>query len=80
MRDALIWVVLSSGFVAAAQTETQASVPRTWDTRALADWATPLANINVRPAHFSEEEYYRAPLDNYRTYPVYLPDREPAGY
>lgn len=80
MRDVLIWIVLSSGFVAAAQTETQASVPRTWDTRALADWATPLANINVRPAHFSEDEYYRAPLDNYRTYPVYLPDREPAGY
>jgi hypothetical protein len=54
--------------------------PRTWDTRALADWATPLASINIRPGHFSEEEYYRAPIDNYRTYPVYRPDREPPGY
>jgi hypothetical protein len=53
---------------------------RTWDTTALSDWATPLATIDVRPSHFSEAEYYRAPLDNYRTYPVYRPDREPPGY
>jgi hypothetical protein len=26
--------------------------PRTWDTAALADWATPLAAIDVRPSHF----------------------------
>src|SRR5258707_7009596 len=58
----------------------QQSVPRTWDTRALSEWATPLASIDIRPGHFSEEEYYRAPLDNYRTYPVYHPDREPPGY
>ena len=55
-------------------------VPRTWDTAALSDWATPLAGIDVRPSHFSEAEYYQAPLDNYRTYPVYRPDREPPGY
>jgi hypothetical protein len=53
--------------------------PRTWDTVALSDWATPVASINVPPDHFSEKQYYRAPLDNYRTYPVYRPDREP-GY
>lgn len=54
--------------------------PRTWDTAALSGWATPVAAINVPPSHFSEDEYYRAPLDNYRTYPVYRPDREPQGY
>ena len=58
----------------------QPVIPKTWDEKALADWATPLAVLNVRPDHFSEEEYYRAPLDNYRTYPVYAPGREPAGY
>ncbi|MEO8129390.1 MAG: hypothetical protein ABI822_19965, partial [Bryobacteraceae bacterium] len=76
----LIWIALSSRFLAAQQATTQASVPRTWETRALSDWATPVANIHVRPGHFSEDEYYGAPVDNYRTYPVYLPDREPAGY
>lgn len=54
--------------------------PKTWDTHALEDWATPLASINIRPGHFSEDEYYRAPVDNYRTYPVYSPDKEPPGY
>ena len=56
------------------------TIPKTWDERALADWATPVAGLNVRPGHFSEDEYYRAPLDNYRTYPVYTPGREPSGY
>jgi hypothetical protein len=56
------------------------NAPRTWDTAALSDWATPVAAIGVRPSHFSEAEYYRAPLDNYRTYPVYHPEREPPGY
>jgi hypothetical protein len=54
--------------------------PRTWDAQALSEWATPLAATGIRPGHFSENEYYRAPVDNYRTYPVYHPDREPAGY
>ncbi len=54
--------------------------PRTWSTEALRDWATPLAATGDRPGHYSESEYYRAPIDNYRTYPVYDPDREPDGY
>ncbi len=55
-------------------------VPRTWDEAALKDWATPIAGLGVRPGHFSTAEYYASPLDNYRTYPVYAPGREPAGY
>ena len=44
------------------------------------NWATPVAGLNVRPHHLSEKEYYATPVDNLRTYPVYYPDREPAGY
>ena len=55
-------------------------VPRIWDDGALADWATPVAGLNARPAHYSGAEYYASPEDNYRTYPVYHPDREPPGY
>ena len=57
-----------------------AQAPKTWDAKLLADWATPVAGLNVPPGHFSEEEYYRAPVDNLRTYPVYYPGREPDGY
>jgi len=55
--------------------------PRCWNDRDLQGWATPVAGLNVRPGHYSEEEYYSAPVGEYvRTYPVYFPGREPAGY
>jgi mono/diheme cytochrome c family protein len=55
-------------------------VPRLWDDEALATWATPVAGLGVPPGFVSAKEYYAAPVDNVRTYPVYLPGREPAGY
>jgi hypothetical protein len=55
-------------------------IPRVWDEAALADWATPLAGLNVRPAHMSAREYYAIPEENLKSYPVYMPGREPAGY
>lgn len=57
-----------------------AQVPRAWSTAALEDWATHIAALGVRPGHFSEAEYYAAPVTNYRTYPVYAVGKEPAGY
>ena len=74
----------SAGLIAvvgvAAALAAEPLAPRTWDEHALTEWATPLAGLNARPGHFSEAEYYRAPVDNLRTYPVYYPGREPAGY
>lgn len=55
-------------------------IPKTWDEAALADWATPVAGLNLRPTHISEKEYYALPVENLRTYPVYFPGREPEGY
>jgi len=52
----------------------------TWDEKALADWATPLAGLNARPTHISSKEYYSLRVENLRTYPVYSPGREPEGY
>jgi mono/diheme cytochrome c family protein len=72
--NTLAVLLIVGGWYAGAQT------PKTWDAKALADWAMPVAGLNVRPGHFSEEEYYRAPVDNLRTYPVYYPGREPEGY
>jgi mono/diheme cytochrome c family protein len=55
-------------------------VPRVWDESALENWATPLAGLNERPTHVSAAEYYAIPEENLRTYPVYMPAREPVGY
>ncbi|MEO8466443.1 MAG: hypothetical protein ABI640_13955 [Gammaproteobacteria bacterium] len=55
-------------------------VPRVWDEAALANWATPLAGLGQAPTHMSAAEYYAIPEQNLRSYPLYMPDREPAGY
>ena len=81
MRAAPALVLLGSLWVFAASLPAQApvSAPRIWDDAALADWATPVAGLNVRPSHYSSAQYYSVPADNLRTYPVYAPGREPAG-
>jgi hypothetical protein len=62
------------------QPRADSAIPKTWDETALADWATPLAGLNVGPTHISSKEYYSMRVENLRTYPVYLPGREPEGY
>jgi hypothetical protein len=57
-----------------------AHIPKTWDEAALAEWATPIAGLNLPPTHISAKEYYSLPVENLRTYPVYFPGREPEGY
>lgn len=66
--------------VGGAVTAAELHVPRIWDDAALAGWATPVAGLNVRPSHYSSAEYYSSPEENLRTYPVYHPESEPAGY
>src|SRR4051794_354565 len=55
-------------------------IPQVWEDAALAEWPTPLAGLHVRPTHIASKEYYSLIVDNLRTYPVYFPGREPAGY
>ena len=75
----LVLFGLSIGF--AQSREPLIEAPRFWNDRDLRDWATPVAGLNVRPGHYSEKEYYSAPIGEYvRTYPVYFPGQEPEGY
>src|SRR5918993_3137188 len=55
-------------------------IPRVWDEAALEGWATPLAGLGVPPTHLTPAEYYSIPEENLRSYPLYMPDREPPGY
>jgi hypothetical protein len=55
-------------------------IPKVWDEAALAEWVTPVAGLNIRPTHISSKEYYALPVENLRSYPVYMPGREPVGY
>ena len=74
----LIFVVPSS--LSAAQPFSPA-IPRTWDPEALRDLELPLAGSNKSPSHITPEYYYAQKVRPiYASYPVYHPDREPAGY
>src|SRR5262249_33916986 len=65
----------------AAVAQSKIPAPRIWNDRDLAEWATPLAKLKVRPGHLSEKEYYSVPVGEWvRTYPVYFPGKEPEGY
>jgi hypothetical protein len=61
--------------------QSRSAAPRIWNDRDLAEWATPIAALNLRPGHLSETEFYSLPVAEWvRTYPVYFPGREPEGY
>jgi len=62
------------------QTAYHPAIPKVWDEAQLAEWATPVAGLKLRPTHISEKEYYSTPEHNLRSYPVYMPGREPEGY
>ena len=56
-------------------------IPRTWDDAEIADAQIPLADAAASPKHVTADYYYQIPVRPiYKSYPVYTPDREPAGY
>ena len=59
----------------------QPEIPKTWTDAAVAALELPLANPKYSPVHISEQTYYRiSERTIYKSYPVYHPSREPAGY
>ncbi len=57
------------------------SIPKAWDDSETKSFEVPLAQADRSPRYISSKEYYQqAVRPVYRTYPIYLPDKEPAGY
>src|ERR1700682_1763571 len=56
-------------------------IPRTWEKTAVDAMELPLANGQFSPIHIDEAAYYLIPERViYKSYPVYAPGSEPAGY
>ncbi len=56
-------------------------IPKTYDDAETATWHLPLALAKVSPSFLTSSYFYaRKVRPIYRSYPVYHPDREPAGY
>src|SRR5678815_491886 len=72
---------LALGILCTAPLAFSADVPRTWSTAGVKALEVPLANPKYSPIHISESAYYSLPPRTiYKSYPVYHPKREPAGY
>jgi mono/diheme cytochrome c family protein len=57
------------------------TIPKTWDDDAVAALEVPLANAAYSPVHVKSDVYYELPVRPvYKSYPIYAPGREPAGY
>ena len=57
------------------------TIPKTWDDTALSTLEVPLAQPGYSGVHVPAEYYYRIPeRPIYRSYAVYHPSRQPAGY
>jgi mono/diheme cytochrome c family protein len=77
-RHTTLLIVGLSSFCTGASGQT---IPITWDEAALASMQTPLRDASRTPKHMPSATYNRMPaLVFYKTYPVYAPGREPAGY
>lgn len=81
-ESVLLLCILLAGATSAADDAKRwtPQIPRVWDEAALADWATPIADLKARPTHISAAQYYSLEVENLRTYPVYFPGREPNDY
>jgi len=79
-RRLVVLIVPLAAAASLAQVPKPTLVERIWNDAALKTWALPIAGVNATPAFYSEAEYYAAPVDELRTYPVYVKGREPSGY
>jgi len=56
-------------------------IPRVWDDKEVERFELPLARRDRSPRYMTAKEYYALKVRPiYRSYPVYAPGREPAGY
>ncbi|MBI1788403.1 MAG: hypothetical protein HYR60_12750, partial [Acidobacteria bacterium] len=69
-------VLLVAGFLPLSAAE----IPKTWDDADLIGYRLPLAGLGKPPTLITAREYYALPETNLKTYPVYVPDKEPPGY
>ena len=79
-KSTAVFLLSATGGVASGQTF-HPNIPRTWDDREVAAFQVPLAQRDRSPRYLSSKEYYALKVRPiYRTYPIYAPGREPAGY
>jgi hypothetical protein len=74
------FAVLTLSGVLPAQ-EFHPDIPKAWDDNAVKDLELPLVQRDRSPRYLTADEYYKLRVRPiYRTYPIYVNGKEPAGY
>src|SRR5512138_2911813 len=72
---------ICSSVLVAQQQPARPQIPTTWDESALASLEVPGVAPGFSPHAVSAKYYYSVPVRPvFKTYPVYAPGKEPAGY
>lgn len=81
-RPAFVVAIAFAAIAEMGQAQTfHPDIPRAWDDAEVAHFEMPLAQRDRSPRYMSAEEYYALKVRPiYRSYPIYAPGREPAGY
>jgi hypothetical protein len=73
--------VLALTWLAVGDPPFHPDIPKAWDDAAVESMELPLAQRDRSPHYMNSAEYYALKVRPiYRSYPVYAPGREPAGY
>lgn len=65
----------------ASDAEFRPEIPKTWDDARIESLQLPLARAEASPRQVPADYYYEIPvMPIYKSYPLYLPGREPPGY
>jgi hypothetical protein len=76
---AAVWVAIAA--FGAGDPPFRPDIPKVWDDQAVATMEVPLVQRDRSPRYISSAEYYALPVRPiYRSYPMYVAGREPAGY
>jgi processive rubber oxygenase RoxA-like protein len=81
LRLAAAAAAMTTFITVAVHANLRPAIPTTWDLQALRTFDMPLADRSVTRTYMSPEEYYGLPVRPvYKSYPIYEPGHEPAGY
>jgi hypothetical protein len=74
-------VLMRNGHAQKTNGRWKADIPKTWLDDEMAALEIPLSHPASSPKHISADYYYRMPVRQiYKSYPIYAPGKEPAGY
>jgi hypothetical protein len=81
VRHAVVILIAALLVAAGLAAQPGVAIPEFWSDELLHDYELPLATPANTPKHVSRDYYYALPERVlYKSYPIYHPSREPAGY